>query len=107
MKDVLINFSDLDWDQSKKGVFQKVYAKGNNQMRLLRFDDTSKEENWCTNGHIGYVLEGEMHVDFDGILKVYKKGDGLWIEEGLHEKHRVFIKKNEFVELILFENAKT
>jgi quercetin dioxygenase-like cupin family protein len=103
MTDVLIKFMEMDWEYPKKGVSQKIYIKGNQQLRLLRFDEHFKEDDWCKKGHIGYVLDGEMYIDFNGILKTYKKGDGLWIEEGTDQKHCVFIKKNKYVELILFE----
>lgn len=103
MTDPQINFKAIEWECPKKGVAQKIYSKGHQQLRLLRFDDTFIEDDWCLKGHIGYVLEGEMHIDFNGILKAFKKGDGLWIEEGEDQKHFVFIKKNKFVELILFE----
>ena len=45
-----------------------------------------------------------MQIDFNGIIKPYKKGDGLWISQGENSKHKVLIEKGKHVELILFES---
>ena len=70
-----IDFQSIEWKKPKTGVEQKVYSDGNQKIRLLRFFDDFVEEDWCIKGHIGYVLEGEMTIDFNGIIKNYKKGD--------------------------------
>ena len=44
-----------------------------------------------------------MKIDFNGLIKEYKEGDGLWIEQGADSKHKVTVNKDEIVELILFE----
>jgi quercetin dioxygenase-like cupin family protein len=55
------------------------------------------------NGHVGFVLRGEMKIDFNGKILSYKAGDGIWINQGVDSKHKVIIEKDKFVELILFE----
>jgi quercetin dioxygenase-like cupin family protein len=61
------------------------------------------EEDWCLNGHVGYVLSGEMSINFNGIIHHFKQGDGLWIEPTAAHQHKVMIEKGKQVELILFE----
>jgi hypothetical protein len=106
MFDNIIHFESLDWENPKEGVEQKVYSKGKKKMRLLVFQDTFIEEGWCLNGHVGFVLDGEMNVDFSGSIRKYKKGDGIWIDEGKSSKHKVVIEKGKHVELVLFESMK-
>lgn len=101
-----IDFQNMEWENPKPGVAQKVFASGHQKIRLLRFFGDFVEEDWCTNGHVGYVLEGEMKIDFNGTIKIYKKGDGLWIEKGESSKHKASIEKGKYVELILFEVEK-
>lgn len=98
-----VDFNNLEWETPSKGVKQKIFLKGNQKVRLLRFYDDFIEEGWCTKGHVGYVTDGEMTIDFNGEMVNYKKGDGLWIESGENSKHKVSISKGKFVELILFE----
>jgi quercetin dioxygenase-like cupin family protein len=98
-----ILFESMKWENPQEGVYQKIYSKGDKRMRLLKFTESFVEDDWCTKGHIGYVLSGEMEIDFNGEVKSYIKGDGLWIEEE-ESKHKVSIKKGNQVELILFES---
>ncbi|GER57902.1 hypothetical protein ULMA_00100 [Patiriisocius marinus] len=98
-----IDFKNIEWETPDKGVKQKIFSKGNQSVRLLRFYDDFIEENWCTKGHIGFVLDGEMTIDFNGKTLRYKKGDGLWIESIEDNKHKAIIAKGTFVELIFFE----
>ena len=104
MTDYKILFKDLNWDNPSAGVEQKIVSNGIIKMRLLRFNDNFVEEHWCVKGHIGYVLDGEMTIDFNGKKEAYKRGDGLWIEAGEANKHKASIAKGLFVEMILFES---
>ena len=104
MINYLIKFEDLKWTSPSTGIQQKAFKSGSRQLRLVRFYDDFIEKNWCTKSHIGLILNGEMIINFDGELKKYKKGDGIWIEKGLLSKHKVIIEKGKHVELILFEN---
>lgn len=106
MIDNLIQFDKLKWVNIKEGVEQKIYSNGNRKIRLVRFYDNFMEKEWCTNGHIGFVLRGEMKINFDGTIKSYKQGDGLWIEAGEKSKHKVLMDKGKQVELVLFEEDK-
>jgi hypothetical protein len=98
-----IDYKSLKWEIPNKGIKQKIFSKGNQKIRLLRFYDDFVEEDWCTKGHIGYVTHGAMTIDFNGEIISYKKGDGLWIESGDNSKHKASIAKGKFVELVLFE----
>lgn len=98
-----VDFNNFEWETPSTGVKQKIFLKGNQRVRLLRFYDDFIEEDWCTKGHIGYVTDGEMTIDFNGEIISYKKGDGLWIESGDNSKHKASIAKGRFVELVLFE----
>ncbi len=104
MTDQLIYFKKMDWENHQEGVLQKIYSNGDKQLRLLRFTDDFVEYDWCTKGHVGYVLSGAMEIDFNGKTKHYTKGDGLWIEAGEVFKHKVSIEKGSQVQLILFES---
>jgi len=96
-------FDNLPWDNPKQGVSQKICSAGTSRLRLVRFEDDFIEEEWCTNAHIGFVLDGEMHIDFDGDITYYKKGDALCIGEGEKCKHKVVISKGKCIEIVLFE----
>ena len=61
-----IDFGALKWQTPVPGARYKAVQQGNRRLRLLEFTKGFIEPDWCTSGHVGYVLEG--------ILR-------LWIEE--------------------------
>jgi len=99
----LIRFSSLEWITPATGARYKEYIQDGQKIRLVEFSEGFVEEDWCTKGHIGYVLEGAMKIDFNGEIANYSKGDALWIEEGDKDKHKVLIGRGERVHLFLVE----
>ena len=104
MNDKLIRFDNIDWESPQEGVRQKVYVGNGKKLRLLVFRESFIEKEWCLKGHVGYVIEGEMKINFDGNIQSYRKGDGIWIDEGERSKHKVIIEKGKQIMLILFES---
>lgn len=101
-----IEFQAIDWEQIATGAKQKLCQTQNKTIRLLRLNDSFLEAHWCTKGHIGYVLEGEMTLDFNGNKINYKVGDAFIIKEGEATKHKAIIENNKFVKLLLVEELK-
>jgi mannose-6-phosphate isomerase-like protein (cupin superfamily) len=62
------------------------------------------EPGWCTRGHVGYILEGQAEVDFDGEIIRFSAGDGVFIPEGEENRHKLTVL-SEFVRMILVEAA--
>lgn len=105
MRDLLINFENMDWERPAPGVRQKVHTIGDRRMRLVEFSEGFVELDWCTQGHAGYVLEGRMSVDFDGKIIDFKAGDGIDIPEGVENRHKARIARGERALLLLFEKV--
>jgi hypothetical protein len=103
MNNFKIIFNKLDWDSLNVGMRQKVHVSGNSKLRLIEFNDQFEEKDWCKNGHLGYVLEGEMSIRIRQTVINYSKGDVLDISAGAENKHKVIIKKGGHVQLIVFE----
>lgn len=66
MHDHLIDFNKMAWEHPAPGIRQKVSVKDGRKVRLVEFADSFVETGWCTKGHIGYVLDGRIMIDFDG-----------------------------------------
>jgi len=99
----LIEFAKLDWIIPSVGVRYKEFIKGNQKLRLVEFSEGFFEADWCTKGHIGYVIEGQFKIDFSGEIANFSKGDALWIPEGEENKHKLVIMNKITAKLILFE----
>ena len=86
-----VAFGSMPWDQAAPGVRHKVYEQDGRRLRLAEFTEEFVEAEWCVNGHIGYVLEGRIEIDFNGNLVLLEAGDGLFIPAGEEHKHKARI----------------
>ena len=105
MDNILINFKNMKWDNPAPGVRCKEHIKGNQKIRLVEFSDTFTEVDWCTKEHVGYVVEGEISINFDGRIIEFQAGDGLFIPAGEATKHKGSVAQGRKALLILFEKA--
>lgn len=103
LRDYLISFENMNWETPASGIRFKAYVSGNQKVRLVEFTDELFEKDWCLKGHVGYVLEGNLSIDFSGKEVKFKRGDGLFIPEGTENKHKAKVAKGEKTLLIMFE----
>ena len=87
MEQYRVDFKPLPWSSPAPGVRSKTHCQGNRQLRLVEFTSQFVEPDWCVNGHVGYVLEGQMEIDFNGNKIVFSAGDGIFIPPGEEHKH--------------------
>lgn len=97
-----IDFQRLPWDSPARGVRFKAYEQNGRRLRLAEFTREFVEPDWCTKGHIGYVLEGRMEIDFDGESLTFGPGDGLFIQPGNNHKAKVI---TDIAKVILVEDV--
>lgn len=88
MESYIIEFEKLAWQPLSPGARQKAFAQDNNTIRLIEFSEKFIEPNWCEKSHIGFVLEGEMELNINGVIKRVKAGDGLFIPKGPRHRHK-------------------
>lgn len=88
MEQYKIDFETMEWEVPAVGVRFKAYEQSGKKLRLVEFGKEFVEPDWCTKGHIGYVLEGEIEIDFDGKVILFGPGDGLFIPPGHEHKHK-------------------
>jgi quercetin dioxygenase-like cupin family protein len=89
MEQYKIDFESMEWQSPAAGVRFKAYQQDGKKLRLVEFAKEFVESDWCTKGHIGYIIEGRMEIDFDGKVIVFGPGDGVFIPAG--EKHKAKI----------------
>lgn len=83
-----IAFNEMEWDISPEDVRSKTYQEESRQFRLIEFGRELNHPQWCTTGHIGYVLDGEVEIEFEDKTIRLRQGDGLSIPAGEKDKHR-------------------
>ena len=104
MEQYKIDFESTEWETPAVGVKFKAYEQGGEKLRLVEFAKEFVEPDWCTKGHIGYILEGQMEIDFDGKVIVFGPGDGVFIPAGEKHKHKGRVL-TDTVKIILVEDA--
>lgn len=77
----------MEWEISTVGIKAKVFEKDGKRVRWLELERGLQHPEWCVTGHIGYVVEGELEIDFNGRIVKYSAGDALFISSGDAEKH--------------------
>ena len=102
MSNKKIDFSSVEWEESSPFLRFKAFEQGNKKVRVIEIKKGFDDPEWCETGHIGYVLEGELDIDFSGEIIKYTPGDILFIAAGQEEKH-IPIPVSEKVLLLLVE----
>lgn len=103
MNQFKINFDDLEWQNASKGARFKAFQRADRQIRLVEFTRDFVEEEWCFKSHIGFVLEGEIEINFSGKTVNYTAGEGIFIPAGENNKHKARSVTN-VVKLFLVED---
>jgi len=88
MEQYRIDFESMEWESPAEGVKDKAHEQDAKKLRLVEFSKEFVEPDWCTKGHIGYILEGQMEIDFKGDKEVFGPGDGVFIPAGQDHKHK-------------------
>jgi hypothetical protein len=81
-------FDSLEWQSSIHGARFKVFRSGTKQLRLVEFTSEFVEPEWCEKGHIGFVIQGELEIDFHGHLVRYPEGSGIFMPSGSASGHK-------------------
>ena len=81
-----IDFRSMPWTSNMDGVRQKTFKFNGRQIRLVEYSRTMPAH-WCEKGHAGYMLSGEMEVQFENETHKYSAGDGICLPSGPQHKH--------------------
>ena len=94
----------MQWETPAEGVRFKAFEQDGRKLRFVEFAREFVEPDWCVKGHIGYILEGQMEIDFNGKKGVFGPGDGIFISAGEKHKHKGRVLTDK-VKAILVEDA--
>jgi cupin domain len=78
----------IAWETPAPGLRTKTVVRGGKKLRLAEFGEEFVEPDWCTRGHMGLVLEGEMELNVDGRMVRLRAGDAVMIPGGEQHRHR-------------------
>lgn len=104
MEQYKIDFKSVPWETPVAGVKFKAHEQDNRRLRLAEFSTEFVEADWCTKGHIGYILDGRMEIDFNGKIVMFGPGDGLFIQAGDKHKHKAKVL-TDTLKILLVEDV--
>jgi hypothetical protein len=82
-----VDFDSMEWESPMPGVRHKASIRNGRCLRLVEYSK-SMEPHWCHRGHTGYILDGQLEIEFKGGREVYESGDGVTIASGEEHAHR-------------------
>jgi len=97
------SFDNIAWEQIAPGMKQKLLHVNSKLLKLIQLQDNFIEHGWCTKGHIGTVLSGELTIDFNGTKVNYAINDIISIPEGSENQHKAIIAPGKNATLLFFE----
>ena len=103
MQEYQVDFKTMLWKTPADGVRFKAFEQDGRKLRLAEFTKEFVEADWCTKGHIGYVLEGRMEIKFNGKVIMFGPGDGLFIPVGEKHKHKAKVL-TDTLKIVLVED---
>ncbi|HET8563376.1 MAG TPA: phosrestin [Candidatus Binatia bacterium] len=103
-EEVTADFIQVAWESLATGVRVKVVRRGGLQLRLVQFSREFVEREWCEKKHTGYVIEGELAVEFASGTVRFHQGQGIVLPGGTGGKHKAS-SVTEVVTLFLVEDV--
>jgi len=91
----LIEFTTIPWESRATGVRLKQVQRGDQRIRLIEFSEEFVETDWCRTGHVGFVIDGKLEIDFGSHIVELSAGDGLFIPPGECSKHKAHVPRGK------------
>ncbi len=98
-----IDLQQMTWQTPLSGIKSKSVQQHDQQLRLVEYKK-NLAPHWCSKGHMGMILEGEMQVEFADEKVLFKKGDGVMIPSGEKHRHKAVIL-TDVVKAVFVEEA--
>jgi len=85
-----VDFDALGWEDDGPGIRARAARAVGSRWAIVEYGPGARREEWCTDGHRGYVVEGEIEYEFDdGTPRlVVRQGQGFVLAAGTGHRGR-------------------
>lgn len=85
-----ISLADLPWADDVPGIRAREAQNGGRRWAIVEYAPGARRDEWCLDGHAGFVLEGEIEYEFsDGDPPlVVSEGTGFTLATGRGHRGR-------------------
>jgi len=87
----VLDFSESKLNKSPDHTAFKEILTGNKRFRIVEYEENASHPDWCAEGHVGFVFEGEIMYELEKGEIYVKEGKGFFLPSGTkHRGHNVF-----------------
>ena len=98
-----VDFNNMDWETPVEGVREKYCDYDGQRIRLVEYTQ-DLPPHWCEKGHCGYLISGELEIEYPDRTIVYNQGEGINIPDGPIYKHKGRVLSDKAL-VFFIENA--
>jgi quercetin dioxygenase-like cupin family protein len=79
-----IDFGSLDWADDQTDIHSRSASALGRRWAIVEYEPGAARQEWCTDGHRGYVLAGQIEYEFDdgSAPLAIGEGEGFWLAAG-------------------------
>ena len=60
-----LDFDAIDWADDQPDIHSRAESALGQRWAIVEYEAGAAREEWCTDGHRGYVLAGQIEYEFD------------------------------------------
>lgn len=79
--------SKLPWQSPISGMRHKYFDQNGIRLRLVEYSN-DMPVHWCEKGHYGFLIDGNIEIEFESVKEIYFPGDAIFIPNGSEHKHK-------------------
>jgi quercetin dioxygenase-like cupin family protein len=93
----ILDFSETELKKNPDHTgFREIFIR-DKRVQIVEYEEDASHPDWCTAGHIGFVLEGEIMYELENGEIHVPKGKGFFLPSGTrHRGHNVFLGITRF-----------
>jgi len=87
----VLDFSETELKKNPDHTGFREVLVGEKHFRIVEYERNASHPDWCTTGHVGFVIEGEIMYELDKGQINARQGNGFFLPPGTrHRGHNVF-----------------
>jgi quercetin dioxygenase-like cupin family protein len=85
-----LDFESIDWADDQPDIHSRAAAARGQRWAIVEYEPGASRQGWCTDGHRGYVLEGQIEYEFDDGSEPLpvRQGQGFFLTAGTGHRGR-------------------
>ena len=85
-----LDFESMDWADDQPDIHSRAADALGQRWAIVEYEADAAREEWCTDGHRGYVLAGRIEYEFDdgSAPLAIERGQGFFLAAGTGHRGR-------------------